>query len=421
MTNPSFRVSSDTHDGADAVRGPMDLPTEVRESTHPSDGSAEPTRPAGTADDARKRLREAEDRYRSLVESLPAVVFIDTMDERATNVYTSPQTAELLGYTQEEWAADPDLWFRIIHPDDRELVAAAQQRYVEDGAFDQTYRIVAKDGRVVWVRDIAKAIRDADGDRVWSQGILLDVTAQKQAEQALADALAREREASARLRELDAIRNTLLHAVSHDLRGPLTTIIGALGTALRDDAELPPSTVRELLEQARRRAEKMDETLGNLLDLERLDRGSVEPRRTRVNVGALVAKVTYEADHLGDHPVEVEVDSLEANVDAAMVERIVDNLLTNAARHTPPGTRIWTRVHMYGGSVLIAVEDDGPGVRDELKESVFEPFRRGERSGPGSGLGLSLVARFAEMHGGRAWVEDRPGGGASFLVLLPGS
>jgi len=400
---------------------------EVHQVTRPADGSpkaarstdvGEPEPPTGSPSFA---PGEAEVRYRALVESLPAVVFIDSMDERATNVYTSPQTAELLGYTQEEWAADPDLWFKIILPEDRERVVAAQRRHVEEGTFDQTYRMVAKDSRVIWVRDIAKAIRSADGTQVWSQGLIFDVTAQKGAEQALKDALTREREASDRLRELDAIKNTLLHAVSHDLRGPLTTIIGALATVLRDDIDLPPTTVRELLEQARRRAEKMDETLANLLDLERLERGSVEPKRAKVNVGALVAKVAYEADDLGDHPVEVDVDSLDSEVDAAMVERIVDNLLVNAARHTAPGTRIWVRAHMYGGAVLIAVEDEGPGVPDELKECIFEPFRQGDRPGPGSGLGLSIVARFSDMHGGRAWVEDRPGGGASFLVLIPGA
>jgi signal transduction histidine kinase len=108
------------------------------------------------------------------------------------------------------------------------------------------------------------------------------------------------------------------------------------------------------------------------------------------------------------------------SVDAPKVERMLENLLSNAARHTPPGARIWLRVRPEAGGVLLLVEDEGPGIPDDLKESVFEAFRRGPTaSGPGSGIGLSLVARFAELHGGRAWVEDRPGGGASFRVFLP--
>ena len=92
-------------------------------------------------------------------------------------------------------------------------------------------------------------------------------------------------------------------------------------------------------------------------------------------------------------------------------------------KHTPPGSRIWIRVEPSDGGALLTVEDDGPGVPPELKAEIFEAFRRGPSTSehsPGVGVGLSLVARFAELHGGRAWVDDRTGGGASFKVLLGG-
>jgi signal transduction histidine kinase len=93
----------------------------------------------------------------------------------------------------------------------------------------------------------------------------------------------------------------------------------------------------------------------------------------------------------------------------------------NAARHTPQGTRIWIRVLPQDGGVLVCVDDEGPGIPDELKASIFEPFRKGEAGTPGSGIGLSLVSGFAEFHGGRAWVLDRPEGGAAFRVFFPGT
>jgi signal transduction histidine kinase len=140
-----------------------------------------------------------------------------------------------------------------------------------------------------------------------------------------------------------------------------------------------------------------------------------------VDIGRLVAGLVERADTLRERTVEMDTRPCVANVDATKVERMVENLLGNAARHTPPEARIWVGVHGTDGGVLVVVEDEGPGVPDELKREVFEPFRRGPAAAslPGSGIGLSLVARFAELQGGRAWVEDRPGGGASFRVFLP--
>jgi signal transduction histidine kinase len=171
------------------------------------------------------------------------------------------------------------------------------------------------------------------------------------------------------------------------------------------------------------RTKAMNALMTDLLDLDRLDRGIVEPRRFPVEVGHLARAIVERSEALRGREVIVEDDGASSNVDAAKVERIVENLLVNAARHTDDGTRIWVRVRRDGEGVAIAVEDDGPGVPDAFKEVIFDAFRRGPDADrrPGRGIGLSLVARFAELHGGRAWVEDRPGGGAAFRVWLPDS
>jgi signal transduction histidine kinase len=120
----------------------------------------------------------------------------------------------------------------------------------------------------------------------------------------------------------------------------------------------------------------------------------------------------------------VELASVEIAIDSAKVERIVENLLVNASRHTPPGTPIWVRVDPHAPGALLTVADAGPGVPAEQRERIFQPFHRGPGASshaPGSGVGLALVAQFAGLHGGRAWVEPRAGGGASFQVLLPDS
>jgi signal transduction histidine kinase len=108
-------------------------------------------------------------------------------------------------------------------------------------------------------------------------------------------------------------------------------------------------------------------------------------------------------------------------VDAPKVERILENLLANAVKYSPEGTPVCVRVERVPEGAILSVEDSGPGVPEDIRESMFEPFRQGDNASahsPGVGIGLSLVARFAELHGGRAWWEAREGGGSCFRVLL---
>ena len=122
-----------------------------------------------------------------------------------------------------------------------------------------------------------------------------------------------------------------------------------------------------------------------------------------------------------DHTIRVATTSLMACVDPVQVERIVENLFTNAVRHTPPGTIVVASVERITDGVLIIVDDDGPGVPEELREDIFNAFVQSDHTvqfGRGTGIGLSVVTKFAELHGGRAWVETSPAGGARFCVML---
>jgi len=229
-------------------------------------------------------------------------------------------------------------------------------------------------------------------------------------------------ESAQRLRTLDEMKNMFLDAVSHELRTPLAAVLGIALTLGREDVPLSEAETRDLLDRLTANAKKLDRLLSDLLDLDRLARGIAEPNRKPTDVGDLVQAMVESSDLLGSRSVNLEITPVELSVDAAKVERIVENLLANAARHTPEGSPMWVRVEPVDGGVLICVDDEGVGVPDELKEAVFEPFQQGpQRShhSPGVGIGLSLVARFAELHHGRAWVEDRPGGGAAFRVFLP--
>lgn len=234
--------------------------------------------------------------------------------------------------------------------------------------------------------------------------------------------LEREHAANQHLRALDELKTTFMQAVSHDLRTPLASVLGFAVTLERHHQALPAEQVEELLHRLASNARRLDRIVVDLLDLDRLSRGAAEPHREPTDLARLAERAVGDLEGLAGRQVSLELLPLVARVDAAKVERIFENLLTNAVRHTPPGTPVWLRVAPRDGGILLAVEDAGPGVPAPLRDAVFQPFRRGpsaSQHAPGSGVGLALVASFAALHGGRAWVEERGGGGASFRVSLP--
>ncbi len=375
-----------------------------------------------------RRFHELE-RFHELVETLDAVFWEADVGDLGFTFLSGGAAGILAGL-----GADPVeggvRWGDHVAPGDREEAIEACRRAIREGRdASLEYRVPGPGGETLWVRDLIHVVADAAGEVRQLRGLMVDITERKRAEQALrrserqySRAFRREREAAQRLRALDEMKNTFLEAVSHDLRTPLTSILGSALTLEQNGADLSTDDALDLVRRIAANARKLERLLGDLLDLDRLQRGIVAPQRRATDLAELVRHVVEEAETLRDRTVQLDLRAAWAHVDAAKVERIVENLLANAARHTPPGTRIWVGTRPVPGGVELAVEDEGPGVAEELREAVFEPFHQvpGKANhAPGVGIGLSLVRRFAELHGGRAWVEDRPGGGASFRVFLP--
>jgi PAS domain S-box-containing protein len=368
--------------------------------------------------EAETLLRDAESRYRALVEQTPTITYLDAIEGPQYTLYMSPQSTEILGYTPQDWYDDEDLMAKIVHPDDVERARHAPESV---RSHDATYRLIARDGRVVWIHDQARVIVDGEGKPKYWQGVLVDITEHKRAQELERD-LELERETARRLRVVDEMKNTFLQAVSHDLRTPLAAILGLAVTMAREDLDIADVENRDMARRIAQNARKLDQLVTDLLDLDRLSRGIVEPLFRPTDVGALVHQLVADSDLVADREVKVRTASIVIACDAAKVERIVENLLGNTVKHTPSDAKIWVRVEPWEGGALIVVEDDGPGVPLDQRERIFEAFLQGETaspSAPGVGVGLALVARFAELHDGAAWVEERSGGGASFRVFLP--
>jgi PAS domain S-box-containing protein len=368
---------------------------------------------------------DAELPYRSLVERVPAIVYVDPVGPEPTSpTYVSPFVEQLLGYPAEVATGDPEWWAQALHPDDRERVLAEWSRSDETGEpYTGEYRLISADGRTVWIRDEAVLLRDDAGEPVHWQGVMVDVTDARQANDDLARALDLERQGMEDMRRADEIKTTFLTAVSHDIRTPLSAILGnALTLEEGDRLGITDEERKQLTHSLAAKARRLNTIVTDLLDTERLARGVVEPKLQEIAVGRLVSLLVWDSETMAGRQVHVDARSVTAWVDPQMISRIVENLLMNAARHTPAGCQVWVKVLPENGNVLIAVEDDGPGLPEEHRESIFEPFEHGPMTSvhnPGVGVGLSLVAKFAELHGGRVWVEEREGGGAAFKVLIP--
>jgi K+-sensing histidine kinase KdpD len=218
------------------------------------------------------------------------------------------------------------------------------------------------------------------------------------------------------------MEETFLQAVSHDLRTPIAAILGLATTLEREDLELSPEDTMDMVSRIVANARRLDRIVSDLLDLDRLSRGVTEPTFARADVGALVTRVVADSEISADRTIELDAVPVEADVDTVKVERIVENLLANADRHAPGDSGIRISTAADGQDVVIAVDDAGPSVPEAHRERIFEPFHRGPEGREHTldvGVRLALVAGFAELHGGRAWVQDAEGGGASFRVRLP--
>ncbi len=310
----------------------------------------------------------------------------------------------------------------ITHPDDIEM-SLDLMRKLRAGELDRYHlekRYIRGDGHAVWADISVSMIRNSAGAPLCFFSQIQDVSDRKRIEHALRESEERAREAAEGMRRVDETKDTLLHAASHDLRNPLTSILGSARTLEEHGDMLPPDDREALIGIISRNARRMNRLVNDLLSFERLGRGKLEPKREPIDIGALVWSTIEEADFLKGHPVHVTAERVVVSVDAMQIEEILDNLLVNAVRYAGKDTPIWVRVSPQDGGAVLSVEDAGPGVPPEMRDAIFEPFRQGAvPNGAGVGIGLSLVAGFAKLHGGRAWVEDRPGGGASFKVFLP--
>jgi len=237
-----------------------------------------------------------------------------------------------------------------------------------------------------------------------------------------AELLARATSEADALRRSDAVKTAVLRSVSHDIRSPITAIMTASDVLESSDGSLSPDERAELHSAIRFQIRRLNRFVSNMLDLSKLEAGAAKPARELWTVDGLIARAL---EAIGPDNARIEAvlpdESPPISVDAAQLETALVNLLENALKFSSPTDPIELRAEATQNEVIVRVIDHGPGIPEQEREHIFEPFARGERAegGRGSGLGLAIARGFVQLNGGRLWLESEPGGATAFALALP--
>jgi PAS domain S-box-containing protein len=378
----------------------------------------DPDDPANWFVSVEDQLLEAEERYRALVETLPLATYVGDGGHDTGPSWVSPQIETITSYSPVEWTSNPDLLDEVVHPDDKEPVRAEMERVRESGGSRELeYRMIRRDGSVVWVQDSAVIV--VDGDRRYARGFIIDVTARREAELEL------ERQ-NDQLRQLDRLKDEFVALVSHELRTPLTSIRGYL-ELISEDTNLTGEQTR-FLDTIDRNAQRLQRVVGDLLFVAQVEAGKLSLEQGAVDLNAIAEEAVHAAQPSAaakSIALTIELDDLPTiQGDRARLAQVLDNFISNAIKFTPSGGAVSVTTQLLPGEVEVVVCDTGMGIPSGELPLLFQRFFRAERATagaiPGTGLGLAIAKAIVTGHGGRIRVESEDGAGTTFRVTLPG-
>jgi two-component system sensor histidine kinase/response regulator len=376
--------------------------------------------------------------YQTLVEQIPAVVFMAPLDGGDIGeAYVSPQIEAMLGYTQDEWLGNPILWYQTLHPDDKvRWSTEAAHLFLTGEPLRSVYRVIAHNGRTVWFHCEVKMVRRRDGRPWFFHGVGFDVTEIKEAEQSLKKAheelemRVRERTeelAKAKLAADHASRakSEFLANMSHEIRTPMNGIIGM--TALALETELTTEQ-REYLAIVESSAEFLLALINDILDFSKIEAGKLDMEAIDFSLRNTLDEMMRILDFRAREKALFLTCDVEQDVpdvvcgDPARLRQVLLNLVGNAIKFTSEGGVSITvkapETEKAGGLLHFAVTDTGIGVPFDKQQAIFEAFTQADtsvtRKYGGSGLGLAISSRLVQMMGGRLWLTSMPGEGSTF-------
>lgn len=374
---------------------------------------------------AEEALRESEMKYRIVADNTYGWEF--WLNPEGRFIYTSPACLDITGYSADDFAADPDLFYRIIHSDDRSSFRShrheVEQKFKSDVA---AFRIIRPDGSCRWIGHVCRPVFDNNGNFIGIRGSNRDISERKQAEveiRKLNEEL--EQRVLKRTAQLEASNRELegfCYAISHDLRAPLNRLEGYSRAILEDCSELLDAQGRFYAERIEQGSLQLKRVIDVLLELSRLTRSELTVQD--VNLSEIARSIIQELKEMHpDRVVEfVAAPDVMVKGDVAMLTIALKNLLDNAwkytAKHSTAGIEFGITEHKRRR--VCYVRDDGVGFDMKFAKKLFKPFESIHCPGefPGNGIGLATVQRVIQRHGGRIWAEGAIEKGATFYFSL---
>jgi PAS domain S-box-containing protein len=378
---------------------------------------------------SKRALERQEAQFRQLHQSLADVLWIASSDGR-TMLYISPSAEHLYGHSPEALIANPDLWLQLVHPDDAGIAAASHHTLLAMGEASCEYRIRTPAGQVKWVSDRKRLIVDDERLVTMMGGILKDITADKE-RQNLREAshLDLERQVAERtseLRRVNAELDAFARTIAHDLRAPLTTVVGFTQLVSKRYASALEGEGARMMGRIDRSARQMAHLIDDLLSLSRASTAPLDVRN--VDLVPLARDILEELqDQEPERKVRFDApESLRVRADLGLVRPLLANLLGNAWKFT--GRRDDACIGLSADSAApggaVRIRDNGVGFDTDQAPLIFQPFQRFHTLSEfsGTGIGLTTCERIVHRHGGRIWLESKPGEGTSvFFTLSAGS
>ena len=337
----------------------------------------------------------------------------------ATDVVAWSPEPPLAGMVLADGAAMAEDWIAAMHPDDiprvREVIAASLRG---GSQFESEFRVLEPGGGVRWFQGTGRVSRDREGTAVGIVGTARDVTDRKVEE------LDRERRLDAE-REAGRLRDAFIGVVSHELRTPITTIFGGTRVLSRRWRTMRPAERDEILQDVSGEADRLYRLVEDLLVLTRVERGPLDVGDDPVSLRRIIERVvaTERVRWPGvELVVAVPPDLPSLRGEDTYVEQVLRNLVGNAAKYGGPGSRVTVTAEAGAAEVSVRVLDEGPGIREDEADDLFELFYRSPDAAgsvAGAGIGLFVCRQLVLAMGGRIHAEGRPGGGAVFVVTLP--